>query len=68
MQMNRFRLTINDSSLQFDRDYGMCKRAGWSIAIKGHFECQLERFFVIAVIKTLKNIIGRYFTIGSKVT
>lgn len=51
--IKRFEIAINDSAIQFDRDYGMDKRTGWSIAIKGHFECQLERFLIVAIIKTI---------------
>ena len=42
---------INNFSLQFDKDYGINKRTGWSICINGSFMSQLEKYLVVAIWK-----------------
>lgn len=39
--------------VEWDRDYGINKRTGWSIVVDGSFVVQLERFLIIAISKTL---------------
>jgi len=40
--------------IQFDRNYGINKRTGWSICVNGCFYTQLERFLVVALIKAVR--------------
>ena len=39
--------------LEWDREYGINKRTGWSIVVDGSVIVQLERFSIIAVVKAL---------------
>jgi len=38
--------------LNWDRDYGMDKRTGWSIALEGVLVCEFERFLLVALWKS----------------
>ena len=38
-------------SLEYDSDYGIDNRRGWSVAINGHYYVAFKRFFVVALIK-----------------
>ena len=42
---------IKNFSIDFNRDYGIDKKTGWSININGSFYAQLERFLIVALIK-----------------
>lgn len=39
--------------IQWDRNYGIAKRQGWSISLDGFYLVSLERWFIIAVVKAL---------------
>jgi len=43
--------------IEFDRDYGIDKRTGWSICVDGHYIIQLEKHFLMALIKAVGKII-----------
>ncbi len=53
---------IKNLKIEFDRNYGIDKRTGWSIVINGSFMAELEKYLFIAVIKTFY----RYFCIIDK--
>jgi hypothetical protein len=40
--------------LHYDKNYGIYKRKGWSIAIDGHFYVEFERFLIVALVKAFK--------------
>lgn len=48
-----FRLTFNSFSIEWDKNYGYNKRTGWSIIENGSTVVELEKFFIICVIKWL---------------
>lgn len=39
--------------IDFDTNYGINKRTGWSIAVNGSYLVQLERFLLVAIVKAL---------------
>lgn len=39
--------------LAWDKDYGIDKRAGWSITVNGHVLVILERWLIVAACKAL---------------
>ena len=41
--------------LEFDRDYGIDKRTGWSIVVNGCFVVQLEPWLIVAIWKGCRN-------------
>ena len=53
---------MNNLLIKFDREYGCDKRTGWSIAIDNSFCAELERYLIIAVLKTFY----RYWFIWDK--
>ena len=53
--MDRLRFKLNRFSVDFDRNYGVSKRTGWSIAINGHYLVELEKRLVKAIWKAIKN-------------
>lgn len=40
-------------SLEFERDFGLTGRTGWTISVDGHCIVMLERWLIVAVIKTV---------------
>ena len=44
---------INNNILEFDRDYGIDKLTGWSIAINGSYVVQLEKSLWVAIWKAI---------------
>jgi len=42
-------------SLDYDRNYGIDNRKGWSIAINGSYMVQLEPWLLVAVYKAVKK-------------
>ena len=41
--------------IDFDRDYGVDNRTGWSIAIDGRFAVSFERWLIVALWKAWRN-------------
>lgn len=39
-------------SIEFDRNYGMDNRTGWSIAVDGSYRAQLEPWLIVALWKS----------------
>ena len=37
--------------IEYDKDYGIDKRTGWSIAINGWYVVQFHKYLVVALIK-----------------
>ena len=42
--------------IQFDRDYGIVNRTGWSVAWRGSFAVQLERWLVVGLFKAWRSV------------
>jgi hypothetical protein len=42
-------------TIEFDRDYGIDKRTGWSIKVDGRVVVELERFLLMALIKAVRR-------------
>lgn len=42
--------------IQFDRDYGIDKRTGWSIVVFGRVESQLEPNLFVAIAKAVRSL------------
>jgi len=40
-------------NIEWDKEYGQDKRTGWSVCIDGSFVAKLERYFLVALIKSL---------------
>ena len=36
--------------IDYDKDYGIYLRSGWSISINGHYYCQFRRLLLIALL------------------
>lgn len=49
------RFAFNEFEIHYDADYGMDKKTGWSIAHKGHFIVELEKWLIIALYKFFKT-------------
>ena len=47
------RFQINKLRVDFDRDYGVDHKTGWSIAWDGRFLIQLEKHLIVAIIKVI---------------
>jgi hypothetical protein len=52
--MHEARIRIGLFRIDFDRNYGCNNRTGWSIAHKGSFLVQLEKYLTIAIIKAIR--------------
>jgi hypothetical protein len=52
------RIDVGRLSLQYNKDYGVDHRYGWSIAWVGHFLVDLERFLVVAIWKAARLLVG----------
>lgn len=39
--------------IQYDRNYGIDKKKGWSCVVNGRVVCQFERWFLVALWKVL---------------
>lgn len=48
---------LRQFALQFDRDYGLEKRTGWSVVVNGSFCFTFEKHLIIAVLKGLYCIL-----------
>ena len=46
---------MNQIRVHWDKNYGYSNRTGWSIAIDGSFVAELEKFLIIAVLKSIRN-------------
>jgi len=53
--MDSLTFKLNSLSVEFDRNYGISKRTGWSIAIDGRYLVELEKRLVKAIWKAIKN-------------
>lgn len=42
-------------AIHFDRDYGIDRRTGWSIAIDGSFVVQFEKHLLVALILMMER-------------
>ena len=51
--MKHLRLQVNQSGIDYDYEYGIDKRTGWSVFVDGSYIIQFERFLIVAVIKTI---------------
>ena len=57
-----FKLKILNIQIDYDKNYGINQRNGWSIIVKGSVVAELERFLVVAIWKTWRT----YYFIWSK--
>lgn len=48
---------MNNIRIHWDKDYGFFHRKGWSIAIDGCFIVELEKFLIVAIVKTIKRMV-----------
>lgn len=46
------RVHLNRLTIDHDHDYGIDRRRGWSIAWRGSYCVQFERFLLVALVKT----------------
>lgn len=49
------RIRIGGVSLEYDRDYGIGRRSGWSVAVAGSYRVQFERWLVVALWKAWRS-------------
>lgn len=54
--MRRLCVEVNRLQVEFDRDYGIGKRTGWSVAWEGSYAVQLEPWLVIALWRAWRNV------------
>jgi hypothetical protein len=54
--LRRSDLAMTNFSLEWDRDYGLLRRTGWSIIWNGHVVVELEPWFVVAIAKAFREI------------
>ena len=61
----KLRVSLNSRSLalDFDRDYGIDHRTGWSIAVNGHYAVELEPHLIVAFFKSIRVCINKYVSI-----
>lgn len=56
--MNNLKIQINRHCLAFDRDYGIDRRTGWSVAVDGSYIVQFESWLVVAIWKAIKEFLN----------
>lgn len=54
--MRRFCLELNRFQLEYDRDYGVAKRSGWSVAWHGSYAVQLDPWLLSALWRAWRSI------------
>lgn len=48
------KLKLKHITIDYDTNYGIDKRTGWSIAVDGSYILQFERFLLIALLKAIR--------------
>ncbi len=48
------KIKIKNLIIDYDKDYGIDNKTGWSIAIDGHYITQFDKFLIIAIIKAIR--------------
>ena len=51
--MKRFEIAYDRVKIQYDQDYGIDHRKGWSIAIDGSYYVQFEKRLLVALFKAI---------------
>lgn len=51
----RWRFNFWKIGIDFDTNYGINKRKGWSISYNGSYKSQLEKYLVVAIYKAIKS-------------
>jgi hypothetical protein len=44
---------MNSFKLEYDKDYGIDKRTGWSVCTNGSYVAVLEGWLIVAIIKSI---------------
>ena len=52
--MKKIQIKYNRYIIEYDEDYGIDKRRGWSVALDGHYVVMFEKWFIMAIWKAVK--------------